>query len=168
MEAHDFRCDLEPLNEGEIHFISSDIAQSYFEAFATRLVRHALAEGMANRKDIRASEYMRLKELLLQQYVVQEIYKIADRTVIVSYIFRWFIKQKHDFEQCIIELCEEQDWEDKNFDFTTLGEWKVCNTQTNTDLADYYKEQHPFPRSWATAPTVRDCEFYKSEVELQP
>ena len=54
---------------------------------------------MANRKDIRASEYMRLKELLLQQYVVQEIYKIDDRTVIVSYILRWFIKQKHDFEQ---------------------------------------------------------------------
>lgn len=112
MEALDFRCDLAPLNEGEIHFISSDMAQSYFEAFATRLVRHALDEGMANRKNIRASEYMRLKELLEQQYVIQEIYKIEDRTVIVSYILRWFIKQKPDFDQCIIGLCEEQDWDD--------------------------------------------------------
>ena len=67
---------------------------------------------MANRKNIRASEYMRLKELLEQQYVIQEIYKIEDRTVIVSYILRWFIKQKPDFDQCIIGLCEEQDWDD--------------------------------------------------------
>ena len=49
-----------------------------------------------------------------------------------------------------------------------LGEWRLCNTQTNSDLSDFYKSTHPFPRYWATAPTLTDQRFYSKLHQLQP
>ena len=88
--------------------------------------------------------------------MIQEVYEIDIRTVIVSYILRFFLYKEAstELDETLLSDPEGDGEEDWNLKLQQLGEWRLCNTQTNTDLGDFYKNtQNPFPRYWATAPT---------------